>query len=150
MLSFPHRCYLALRRAAEQAYPEEACGILLGRREGSNEIVERLIACTNADPEPTRRYSIPPQELIAAQREARDEQLEILGFYHSHPDHPAEASDTDLNEAYWTGCIYLICGVEQGKLMEVSAVRLHVRKWTRVRIHFQPPDEPLEGEGFFS
>ena len=86
-----------------------------------------MIACGNADPEPERRYSIAPRELIAAQKIARQQELEILGFYHSHPDHPAEASDTDLREAHWTGCVYLICGVEKGKL---ARSRRRAAGWT--------------------
>ena len=49
------------------------------------------------------------------QREARERDLDIVGFYHSHPDHPAQWSQTDLNEAHWIGCSYVITSVEQGK-----------------------------------
>ena len=94
----------------------------------------RVIACGNADPEPGQRYRIAPRELIAAQKVARQEELEILGFYHSHPDHPAEASETDLREAHWTGCVYLICGVEKGKLAHIAAVRLvGPEEWAKSR-----------------
>ena len=53
-------------------------------------------------------YVIDPRELIRAQREARGRGLEIVGFYHSHPDHPARPSATDLEHAHWIGCSYLI------------------------------------------
>jgi proteasome lid subunit RPN8/RPN11 len=49
------------------------------------------------------------------QRDARDRGLEIIGFYHSHPDHPAEWSPTDLAEAHWIGCSYVITSVDGGK-----------------------------------
>jgi proteasome lid subunit RPN8/RPN11 len=140
MLRLPYDCHRCLREDVEHAYPEEACGILLGGREEADEVV-RVIACGNADPEPGQRYRIAPRELIAAQKVARQDELEILGFYHSHPDQPAEASETDLREAHWTGCVYLICGVEKGKLVHVAAVRLvGPEEWAAERVQFDPPD----------
>jgi proteasome lid subunit RPN8/RPN11 len=140
MLCLPYDCQRCLREDVEQAYPEEACGILLGRRGESDDFVVRVIACGNADPEPRRRYSIAAPELIRAQKMARDERLEILGFYHSHPDHAAEASAADLREAHWTGCVYLICGVEKGKLAEVAAVRLAGQEqWAAEQVRVEPP-----------
>jgi proteasome lid subunit RPN8/RPN11 len=154
MLRLPYDCHRRLREDVEQAYPEEACGILLGRRGALAHLltaadvghhdpddVVRVIACGNADPEPGQRYRIAPRELIAAQKVARQEELEILGFYHSHPDQPAEASETDLREAHWTGCVYMICGVEKGKLAHIAAVRLAgPEEWAAERVQFDPPD----------
>jgi proteasome lid subunit RPN8/RPN11 len=130
-----------LRQDVEEAYPEEACGILLGRREEIDEVVVRVTACGNTDPEPGRRYSIAAAELIAAQRQAREEALEILGFYHSHPDHPAAPSASDLREAHWTGCVYLICEVKKGRLAEIAAVRLAgPEQWAPEQVQVEPPD----------
>ena len=61
------------------------------------------------------RYHIAPQELIKAQREGRKTGHDIVGFYHSHPDHPAQWSPTDFAEAHWFGCSYVITAVEKGK-----------------------------------
>ena len=61
------------------------------------------------------RYNIAPVELIRIQRQAREKGLDIVGFYHSHPDHPAQWSTTDFAEAHWLGCSYAITSVEQGK-----------------------------------
>jgi proteasome lid subunit RPN8/RPN11 len=141
MLRLPYDCHRCLREDVEQAYPEEACGVLLGRLEELDAVVVRLIACRNAAPEPCRRYAIAPAGLIAAQQQAQDEGLEILGFYHSHPDHPAAPSATDLREAHWTGYIYLICGVEKGRLADIAALRLmDSEKWVAERVHFEPPE----------
>lgn len=141
MLCFPHLCHQQLRQAVERAYPEEGCGIMLGLRHEVDDEVARLIPCVNASPEPMRRFSISPEDLVAAQRQARAEELEILGFYHSHPDHPAEASPSDLGEAQWTGCVYMICAVESGVLAAISAARLTApQQWETVRILFAPPD----------
>jgi proteasome lid subunit RPN8/RPN11 len=61
------------------------------------------------------RYQIAPLELVRIEREARCQGLEIAGFYHSHPDHPAQWSQTDLAEAHWLGCSYVITEIAQGK-----------------------------------
>ena len=63
---------------------------------------------------PQNRYGIDPRELIAIQREAYQRGLDIVGFYHSHPDHPAQWSQTDLAEAHWLRCSYVITSVEKG------------------------------------
>lgn len=70
------------------------------------------------------RYSIAPAELIAVQREARARGLAIVGFYHSHPDHPAKPSARDLAEAYWPECSYVIVSVDAGASKELAAYRL--------------------------
>ena len=61
------------------------------------------------------RYQIAPAELVKIEREARRRGLDIAGFYHSHPDHPAQWSPTDFEEAHWIGCCYVITAVTQGK-----------------------------------
>ena len=61
------------------------------------------------------RYNIAPAELVKIEREARGRGLDIAGFYHSHPDHPAQWSPTDFAEAHWIGCAYVITAVDQGK-----------------------------------
>ena len=61
------------------------------------------------------RYHIAPVELVKIQREASKQGLDIAGFYHSHPDHPAQWSPTDFAEAHWIGCSYVITEVAQGK-----------------------------------
>jgi len=106
-----------LRRHGEETYPYECCGVLLGRFEddGSKTVV-RVVRCGNTrDDSPRNRYNIDPKELIRIQREGRERSEEIVGFYHSHPDHPARWSPTDLAEAYWLGCSYVITSVENGK-----------------------------------
>ena len=61
------------------------------------------------------RYNIAPEELIKVQRQARGLGFDIVGFYHSHPDCPAEWSKTDFDEAHWVGCSYIITRVDNGK-----------------------------------
>lgn len=103
-----------LRFHAQASYPHEACGVLLGAADGRR--VCSVIGCANSCLEsPQTRYSIDPAELLRIQRRAREAGQAILGFYHSHPDRLAHWSETDLREAYWTGCSYLITAVEGGK-----------------------------------
>ena len=107
---------------AEQAYPQECCGVLLGLRAGDVREVRAAIPCTNARfDSPETRYSIDPRELVRIQRDAREKGLEIVGFFHSHPDHPARWSPTDLDEAHWIACSYLILSVEQGRVAAASS-----------------------------
>jgi proteasome lid subunit RPN8/RPN11 len=73
---------------------------------------------------PQNRYSIDPKELVRIQREGRERNEEIIGFYHSHPDHPARWSQTDLEEAHWFGCSYVITSVEKGKAVTTNSFEL--------------------------
>jgi proteasome lid subunit RPN8/RPN11 len=77
--------------------------------------VEQVVPCSNTrDDRPQDRYHIDPKELVAIQRQAAQQKLDIVGFYHSHPDHPAQWSQTDLAEAHWLGCSYVITAIEKG------------------------------------
>ena len=115
MLIIPREISEQLRRDAHAAFPEECCGILLGRAvEPERREVLAAIPCRNAHPQPGMHYSIAADELIAAQRDARDRSCAIVGFYHSHPSQPADASPTDQADAYWKNCSYLILGVNDG------------------------------------
>jgi len=117
--------YAALRRHAEEAYPNECCGVLLGCFGDSETTVAGVVACANARQDsPHNRYSIAPLDLVRIQRDARNQGLEIAGFYHSHPDNPARWSTTDLTEAHWLGCSYLITAVANGKAAETRSFRL--------------------------
>ena len=116
MLKLTSFDYDAIRRHGEETYPHECCGILVGTVEGDTRTVRSTIRCHNTRTDSSQdRYHIDPRELIRAQRQARERGLEIVGFYHSHPDHPAQGSPTDLEEAHWIGCSYLITSVEHGK-----------------------------------
>ena len=108
--------YDQIRASGEQCYPHEACGVLFGRPGVEGWVVTHAISAANADKEsPQLRYRIEPLELVRIQSLAAREGLEIAGFYHSHPDHPAQWSRTDLEEAHWIGCCYVITEVVQGK-----------------------------------
>jgi proteasome lid subunit RPN8/RPN11 len=123
-ISRPH--YDALRHHGEETYPHECCGVLLGRFDGDQRVVTSIARCGNTrDDSPHNRYNIDPRELIRIQREGRELGADIIGFYHSHPDHPAMWSATDLAEAHWLGCSYVITSVEKGKAVVTNSFELN-------------------------
>jgi proteasome lid subunit RPN8/RPN11 len=116
VLRLPQAIYESLRAHGEETYPHECCGALLGKpAENGWAIVLAVRAGNTRTDSAHNRYHIAPVELVKIQREARTRGLEIAGFYHSHPDHPAQWSPTDFAEAHWLGCSYVITEVAQGK-----------------------------------
>lgn len=115
-LRLPRAVLEAMRAHGEETYPHECCGALLGRPEADGWQVTAAVRAGNTRSDSAHnRYQIAPAELVKIEREARLQSLEIAGFYHSHPDHPAQWSATDFAEAHWLGCCYVITEVAQGK-----------------------------------
>jgi proteasome lid subunit RPN8/RPN11 len=116
MLKVTQKEYAEIRRHGEETYPHECCGVLLGQVDGDVRTVTSTARCGNTRRDsPQNRYHIDPKELIRIQRQGRERGEDVIGFYHSHPDHPAHWSQTDLAEAHWIGCSYVITQVAQGK-----------------------------------
>jgi proteasome lid subunit RPN8/RPN11 len=114
-----------IRRHSEETYPHECCGVLLGEMEDGRNAVKATARCGNTrEDSPHNRYNIDPRELVKIQREGRERGFDIVGFYHSHPDHPARWSQTDLAEAHWIGCSYVITSVEKGKAVLTNSFLL--------------------------
>jgi proteasome lid subunit RPN8/RPN11 len=108
--------YEAIRVHGEETYPHECCGALLGRSSDDGWKIEASVKAGNTRTDSAHnRYQIAPVELVKIEREARSKGLSIAGFYHSHPDHPAQWSQTDFAEAHWLGCSYVITAVAQGR-----------------------------------
>jgi proteasome lid subunit RPN8/RPN11 len=125
MLKIKQSDYAALRKHGEETYPHECCGVLLGSVENGRRSVTSVARCGNTRTDsPQNRYHIDPRELIRIQREGRERGEDIVGFYHSHPDHPAQWSVTDLAEAHWIGCSYVITGVAGGKAEVTNSFEL--------------------------
>jgi proteasome lid subunit RPN8/RPN11 len=125
-LHVPSTVYESLRAHGEETYPHECCGALLGNplEKGSWKVAVAVRAGNTRTDSAHNRYHIAPVELVKIQREARTRGLEIAGFYHSHPDHPAMWSTTDFAEAHWLGCAYVITEVAQGKAAVTNAFLL--------------------------
>ncbi len=121
---FTPEAELNLRDHARAEYPHECCGALLGREEGDTRLVEQVIRLTNERTEAReRRFYVSPQQVLMAERRARELGLLLLGFYHSHPDHPAVPSEYDREHAlpYYS---YPILSVLQGEPTELRSWRL--------------------------
>jgi proteasome lid subunit RPN8/RPN11 len=114
-----------LRAHAEEAYPHESCGVLLGTPTSEGWLVCAAVRAANTRTDsPQNRYEIAPDELVRILRSAREQGLDIAGFYHSHPDHPAEPSATDLAEAHWLQCSYVITEVAHGRAISTASFLL--------------------------
>jgi proteasome lid subunit RPN8/RPN11 len=100
----------AIRRHGEETYPHECCGALLGR----GDAVTDAVALPNTTEEgPRRRFLVRPSDYRLAEQRATELGGELLGFYHSHPDHPAKPSQYDLDHA-WPTFAYVIVAVAAG------------------------------------
>jgi proteasome lid subunit RPN8/RPN11 len=97
----------AIVRHAQEAAPEECCGLLLGR---DSTIVEAVRARNIAN-DPATRFLIDPKDHFDGRRAARERGLEVVGFYHSHPRSPAEPSERDLAELSYPGHLYVIASL---------------------------------------
>jgi proteasome lid subunit RPN8/RPN11 len=126
MIRIPPSHYAALRLHGEETYPHECCGVLLGTMtdDGARVVTSIARAGNTRTDSPRNRYNIDPKQLVRIQREGRERGEDIIGFYHSHPDHPAQWSQTDLAEAHWFGCSYVISGVEKGKAVLTNSFEL--------------------------
>ena len=96
----------ALHEASKRAFPQEACGILLGE----SGVVSRFDEARNVHPTPRTHFEIDPQALIDAHRTARGGGEQILGYFHSHPTGPAKPSETDQKQAAGDGMLWAIWG----------------------------------------
>ncbi len=124
MLRISRADYELIRKEAEKSYPQEGCGILLGTASEDGRSVASIYPCHNADPDPAHRYVIDSLEVIRAQKLGRSQGHDIIGFYHSHPDHPAQYSETDLEYAHWPDCSYVITSVEKAHASETRSFLL--------------------------
>ena len=113
----------AIEKHAEETYPHECCGVLLGIVAGSDRVVHAAKRCGNADAA-TDWFAIDPREILRIEREGRARGWDIVGFYHSHVDCPAKWSQSDFEEAHWLGCSYMITRVDQGKAGETNSFAL--------------------------
>ena len=112
----------AIRAHGQTAYPEECCGFLLGHATAENNHVVAVAPVENRQSENReRRYTITPEDYHAADCRARRQSLDIVGFYHSHPDHPARPSATDLAEATFPGYTYVIVSIRDGHPADLTA-----------------------------
>ena len=129
MLKLSRQIEAAIQKAGAEAYPNECCGILFGGEDGDDHVVKSLRAIDNAreSDEQYHRFLITAEDMMQAELEARKLGLEIVGFYHSHPDHPARPSDYDREHAlpFYS---YIILRVAEGKPEQMTSWRLQLSR----------------------
>lgn len=109
----------AMRQHAARDYPHECCGFLVGKSVGETVTLARVVPAANTREDlPRNRFEIDPGQLVKTDRAARAEGLGVVGFYHSHPDAPAQPSNFDREHA-WPGYCYVIVSVRQGLSYEM-------------------------------
>jgi proteasome lid subunit RPN8/RPN11 len=146
----------AIRRHGEQDYPSECCGILLGHTDGRLKVVTEVVPLANLRHDPERaqallpleeldresernRFLIDPRDQLRVEKDARARQLDVLGYYHSHPDHPARPSQYDREHA-WPWYSYVILSVEQGTARDLNSWVL-----AEDRSHFDKQSVEIDG-----
>jgi len=121
-LTLPKTLAQAIKEHGRETYPNECCGFLLGAL-GGEKVAEIARASNAREDSLTNRYLIPPVEFVRVQRDADARGLDIVGFYHSHPDHPAQPSAFDQAHA-WPGYAYLITAIAHGEPEDLRGFRL--------------------------
>lgn len=121
-LLLPAQLARQIDREGSNIYPNECCGIMYGRDTEQGRLVEKLEAVANVFDEAERyhRFSISPKQLMDAERKAGDAGQLVLGFYHSHPDHPARPSETDRQHA-WPFYSYIIVAISKGSPVDMTS-----------------------------
>ncbi len=146
-----------IRQHAAQEYPSECCGVLLGKASGATKQVTQVVQLKNLRHDPARsqellpvddpgretdrnRFLIDPLDQLRVEKDARARGLDILGYYHSHPDHPALPSNYDRDHA-WPWYSYVILSVERGSAKDLTC---WVLAEDRARFH---PESVEIGQG---
>ena len=138
MLRLPESVRSVLAAWAHEGYPHETCGLLVGRSlehapehvHAEHVEVVRAVRARNLNQSRARdRYELDPADFVAADAAARNDDLEVVGIWHSHPDHPAQPSETD-RAAAWPGWSYVIVQVDSSGIGDL-------RSWRLTNAHFE-------------
>jgi len=108
-----------IKQHAEETYPFECCGMLVSSNSEKADEVDKAFRTRNMVTTRQDRYEIDPEDYLKIEKMCRDNGWEIVGFYHSHPDHPAAPSEFDRQRA-WPQFLYLIVKVENGKMVDAN------------------------------
>jgi proteasome lid subunit RPN8/RPN11 len=123
-LRIPGAVMDAIHAGLVRAYPEEGCRVLLGvEKDGARDVVGAETLGNDREDSRGNRYVISPGRFLAAERAARERGLDVVGFFHSHPDHPARPSAFDLEHA-WPWYSYLIVSVVRGRPEDATSWRM--------------------------
>ena len=113
-----------IRAHGVQTYPHECCGAVLGRQsDGAREVLGLMPLANRRDDSPRNRFEVTSDDVRLAEKTARGQQLELIGWYHSHPDAPARPSEYDRDHA-WPWYSYIIVSVQSGQPRDMNSWRL--------------------------
>ena len=113
-----------IRAHGVETYPHECCGAILGRDgEAAREVLDLMPLANRRDDSPRNRFEVTSEDVRLAEKTARAQNLELIGWYHSHPDHPARPSEYDRDHA-WPWYSYIIISVQSGQPRDMNSWRL--------------------------
>jgi proteasome lid subunit RPN8/RPN11 len=137
-LTLPPEIATEIRRHAEEGFPHEVCGLLFGRASNGDRRAVEAYRLENERPDSREnRYAVSGRSMLRAERHAEQAGLDVVGYYHSHPNAPARPSGYDLDHATWPGISYPIVSVVEGAAVEV-------RSYTLVDDRSEFVEEPIE------
>ncbi|HUO57668.1 MAG TPA: M67 family metallopeptidase [bacterium] len=120
MVRFEEQAKRAMMAIGEKGYPHEICGLMLGES-GEIRTVTEVFECGNLNKlKPETRYDMDPKDYMKGEKLAREKGLDVVGIFHSHPDHPDKASETD-RQAAWPGFSYVIMSIQKGKFASMKS-----------------------------
>lgn len=129
-----------LRLEAEQAYPRECCGILVGRDEDGTFRVEKVVPSANLSDTPHKTFEVDMALRLRLQKELRGSDARVIGHYHSHPEGRAEPSPRDAERAWEEGMIWLILAVKTGLAVDIRAhlFKDSAQGFSRLAVEYDP------------
>jgi proteasome lid subunit RPN8/RPN11 len=123
-LKIPAELMQKIEAHGVETFPYECCGALLGRDDDGGRVVTALFALSNRRQDsPRNRFEITPEDVMLAERTAHDKKLDLIGWYHSHPNAPAQPSEFDREHA-WPWYSYIIVSIRDGSPKEMTSWRL--------------------------
>src|SRR5262245_19647058 len=121
MLKIPLNILREIYDHTEASYPNECCGLMVGTMSGDARTVHTFRKCRNLNVERAKdRYELDPMDMLRTQREFESSAFDIVGIYHSHPDHPSRPSQTDTERA-WPDYSYVIISVQKGTVASAQS-----------------------------
>src|SRR5260370_31007516 len=121
MILFDLGAKYGMKTIGEKGYPYEVCGLKIGGKDKNTHLVLEVFECGNLNKlKPETRYDMDPKDYMKGEKLAREKGLDVIGVFHSHPDHPDKASETD-RQAAWPGFSYVIMSIQKGKFASMKS-----------------------------